>query len=246
LHAPRKYLDRFPDLPQDRRLMAAMLSAMDDGVGSVVDELECQGLSDNTCVFFQSDNGPSRESCNWLDGRDEPFYGGSASPLKGHKFSLYDGGIRSPALMAWPARIPAGQVVDGVGVAMDIFPTFLGAAGGDPAAFELDGVDVLPMAADGAPSPHADVYWEMGRQTAVRRGNWKLVLNGQLVEGAPPRDDIFLANLDADLGERVNLQERYPDLIAELRSAAQRWRDGIEQRWQREWRPRPNGTTGYT
>jgi arylsulfatase A-like enzyme len=246
LHAPRKYLDRFPDLPQDRRLMAAMLSAMDDGVGSVMDELERQGLSDNTCVFFQSDNGPSRESCNWLDGRDEPFYGGSASPLKGHKFSLYEGGIRSPALMAWPARIPAGQVVDGVGVAMDIFPTFLGAAGGDPAAFELDGVDVLPMAADGAPSPHADVYWEMGRQTAVRRGNWKLVLNGQLVEGAPPRDDVFLADVDADLGERVNLQERYPELVAELRSAAQRWRDGIEQLWQREWRPRLNGTTGYT
>jgi arylsulfatase A-like enzyme len=245
MHAPQNYLDRFPDLPPDRRIVAAMISAMDDGVGAITDELARHGLAENTCVFFQSDNGPSRESCNWLDGRNEPFHGGSARPLKGHKFSLYEGGIRSPALMSWPARIPAGQVIDGVGMAMDLFPTFLAAAGGEPAEFELDGADVLPMVADGAASPHAarDVYWEMDQQTAVRRGKWKLVLNGQLIDGTSPQDDVFLADLDADISEQVNLREQHPEVVAELRSAAEAWRRGIDDRWQREWQPRLNKTS---
>ena len=240
MHAPRKYLDRFPELPPDRRIMAAMLSAVDDAVGAITAELKTQGLHENTCVFFQSDNGPSRESRNWLDGRTDPYYGGSTCKLKGHKFSLYEGGIRSPALMSWPARIPPGQVLDGVGVAMDLFPTFLKAAGGDPSEYELDGRDVLPMVVDGGPSPHADgdVYWEMVRQTAVRRGKWKLVLNGVLVEGARPEDDVFLADLEADPEERVNLRDRRPELLAELRAAAEQWRRGIEERWEREWKPR--------
>lgn len=241
--APRKYKDRFPHLPWPRQVMAAMLSAVDDAVGQVVDELARRDILDNTCLFFQSDNGPSRESCNWLDGRPEPYYGGSAALLKGHKFSLYEGGIRSPALMSWPARIPAGQVLDEVGVAMDVFPTFLSAAGGDPARYALDGLDVLPMVADGAPSPHADVFWEMGGQTAVRRGQWKLVLNGQLVEGAPPEDDVFLADLHADMAERTNLRHEHPALVETLTAAATAWRHRIEARWTQDWEPHINGHT---
>ena len=118
----------------DRRIMAAMLSAVDDSVGAIVDELKRQGRYGNTCFFFQSDNGPSREPCNWLDGRLDRFYGGSSGPLKGNKFSLYEGGIRSPALMCWPDGIPGGRVVCHPGVGMDIFPTFLSAVGGDPSA----------------------------------------------------------------------------------------------------------------
>jgi arylsulfatase A-like enzyme len=68
--------------------MAAMLSAMDDSVGKIIDELKKLGLYDNTITFFQSDNGPSRESRNWLDGNLDPYYGGSTGKLKGHKFSL--------------------------------------------------------------------------------------------------------------------------------------------------------------
>ncbi|MGH2371556.1 MAG: sulfatase family protein, partial [Chloroflexota bacterium] len=210
MHAPQHYKVRFPDLPWGRQIMAAMLSAVDDGVGAIVAELERRGIRDNTCIVFQSDNGPSRETRNWLDGRADPYYGGTAGKLKGHKFSLYEGGIRSPAIMSWPARIPAGQVIEEPGAAMDVFPTFLKAAGGDPSAYELDGQDVLPMVADGAPSPHAELFWEMGRQTAIRRGNWKLVLHGQLVEGAPPEDDVFLADLSTDLAERANLRDTHP------------------------------------
>jgi len=237
LHAPQKYLDRFPDLPWDRQIMAAMLSAFDDGVGEITAELERQGIMENTCIFYQSDNGPSRESRNWLEGRADSYYGSSAGAFKGHKFSLYEGGVREPAIMWSPGRIPAGQVVSQPGAAMDIFPTLLRLAGGDPARYELDGLDVWPMVTQSAPSPHGDIFWEMGEQTAVRRGNWKLVLKGQLVEGAPPEDDVHLADLAADPGERVNLAAAQPQLTEELAAAARAWRAEIEARWQREFLP---------
>jgi len=254
MHAPKEYLDRFPALPEDRRIMAAMIAAMDDGVGAMLDELERSGLREDTVVFFQSDNGPSRETRNWLNGRTEPYSGGGTCSLKGHKFSVFDGGIRSPALFSWPARVRPGTEVRELGLAMDVFPTLLGAAGGDAGAYELDGRDVLPMIADGARSPHDEVFWEMGRQTAVRRGRWKLVLNGQLVESdrtqrpmGPPEEAVFLADLEADPGETRNLRDAHPEVVRELRAAAERWREGIEDRWEREWKPALDavGVTGH-
>jgi arylsulfatase A-like enzyme len=245
MHAPQEYLDRFPGLPWDRRIMAAMLAAMDDGVGAIVAELERRGIRDNTIVCFQSDNGPSRETRNWLDGRRDPYYGGGAGALKGHKFSLYEGGIRVPAIVSWPARIPGGQIIHEVGAAIDFFPTLLAAAGGDPAAYELDGYDILAMLSEGAPSPHGDLFWELEQQTAMRRGPWKLVLNGRLVEGEPPEDAVFLANLDDDAGERRNLKEQHPELAAELTATATAWRARVERRWREEWLPHATGTTTH-
>jgi len=245
MHAPQEYLDRFPDLPRDRRIMAAMLSAMDDGVGDICAELERQGIHEDTAILFMSDNGPSRETRNWLDGCQDPYYGGTTGELKGHKFSLYEGGIRVPGIISWPACIPAGQLIDAPAAAMDAFPTLLAAAGGDSAAYELDGVNLLPLLTGESELPERDIYWEMKGQTAVRRGPWKLVLHGQLVEGAPPEDDVHMANLDEDMGEQINLKERYPGLVAELSAAALAWRAGIETRWQDEWLPASTGTTTH-
>lgn len=230
MHAPTKYLERFPDLPWERRIYAAMLSAVDDSVGSILDELKARGVLHNTCVVFTSDNGPSREARNWMDGRTEAYYGGSAGPLKGHKFSLFEGGIRVPGIISWPARIPAGQILDGVGANMDLFPTFLKAAGGDPSAYDLDGLDILPMAAQATPSPHGDIFWELGNQTALRRGPWKLVLHGELQDGTGDEAGVFLSNLDDDPGEQTNLAARQPELARELKSAAEAWRAEIEIR----------------
>jgi len=245
MHAPQEYLDRFPGLSWDRQIMAGMLAAMDDGVGDVVAALERHGMRENTCIFFVSDNGPSREVRNWLDGREDPYYGGTAGKLKGHKFSLYEGGIRMPALMSWPARIPAGQVLDGVGASMDIFPTLLQAAGGDPEQYDLDGLDILPMLADSAGSPHEQIFWEMASQTAVRRGKWKLVLNGRLEEGAPLEDDVHLADLEADMGERHNLRDECPDICAELKQAAESWRADIDEHWDTKWKEASTRHTGH-
>ena len=241
MHAPQKYLDRFPDLPWDRQIMAAMLSAVDDGVGAIMAEVARLGRAEDTCSFFMADNGPSRETRNWLDGTLDPYYGGTAGKLKGHKFSLYDGGMREPGIMHWPGRIPAGQVLSDPCAAMDIFPTFLQAAGGDVSQYEVDGRDILPYVGDGESLPERTIYWEMGKQTAVRRGKWKLVLDGQLVEGAPPEDEVHLADLEEDMGEKVNLKEEKSELTEELKGMAEGWRAGIEERWEREFSPEKQG-----
>ena len=94
MHAPEKYIRRFPYLSKDRQIMAAMISAVDDGVGEIRNELIRQGLLENTIIYFQSDNGPSRESRNWLDGTQDYYYGGTAGIFSGHKFSLFEGGIK--------------------------------------------------------------------------------------------------------------------------------------------------------
>jgi arylsulfatase A-like enzyme len=244
MHAPEKYLERFPNLKWDRQIMAAMLSAMDDSVGKIIDELKKHDLFDNTITFFQSDNGPSRESRNWLDGNIDPYYGGLTGKLKGHKFSLFEGGIRSPAIINWPKNIPSGQVLNEPGSAMDIFPTFLTAAGVDLNEYESDGKNILPMVIDGEESPHDSIFWEMNEQTAVRKGKWKLVLDGYLIEGVPSEDNIHLSDLENDMAESKNLKEKYPQITKELKKIAENWREGIENRWKTVWLPKANGTTG--
>ena len=245
MHAPQTYMDRFAHLPWDRQVMAAMISAVDDSIGAIMAELERLGLADNTCTFFTADNGPSRESRNWLDGNQDPYYGGSAGKLKGHKFSLYEGGIRLPGIMHWPGVIAARQVLDAPCASMDIMPTFLTAAGGDVSGYEIDGTNLLPYACDGQTPATRPIFWEQGKQTALRRGEWKLVLQGQLVEGAPPEDDVHLSNVRKDMAEQVNLAAAEPALTAELRSAAAAWRAQIETRWQNQYEPLNQGVTTY-
>jgi len=123
----------------------------------------------------------------------------------------------------------------------------LNAAGGDPTRYPLDGRDMLPMLADGAPSAHADedVFWEIGVQTAVRRGQWKLVLNGLLIDDLPQRDPVHLSDVEADMAERRNLADEHPTLVASMREAAERWRAGIEERWEREHAPRMTGENPF-
>lgn len=245
MHAPADYMQRFAHLPWDRQVMAAMLAAVDDGVGAIMAEVAELGLAENTCTFFTSDNGPSRESRNWLDGTLDPYYGGTTGKLKGHKFSLYQGGVRVPGVAHWPGRIEAGQVIDDPVASMDLFPTILTAAGGDPARYELDGTDLLPRLSRAQPLAARSIYFEMRDQTAVRRGDWKLVLDGQLVEGDAPEDSVHLANLAEDMGESTNLNDAQPDRCAELKADALAWRDRIERRWAEEFAPEDNGTTAH-
>ena len=232
MHAPQKYLDRFPNLPWDRRIMAAMLSAVDDGVGALTAELERQGLADDTIVYFQSDNGPSRESRNWLDGTPDPYYGGTTGGFAGHKFSLFEGGIRVPAILCWGEKVPH-RVIDTPQIATDLFPTVLEACGGSAGDYTLDGDSLLDMLLGGDTHTHDYLFWEMEGQTAVRKGDFKLVLNGQLVEGETPRAKVFLSNLRDDPGETTNLADALPDLTKELTAKAMHWRQGIEDTCER-------------
>ncbi|MBR3866457.1 MAG: hypothetical protein IKM54_01505, partial [Butyricicoccus sp.] len=88
---------------------------------------------------------------------------------------------------------------------------------------------------DGAESPHDAIFWEMEGQTAVRRGPYKLVLNGVLCEGEPPQDVVFLSDLRTDPAEQHNLASELPELTQELTAQARNWRAGIERTWDEKW-----------
>lgn len=221
MHTPQEYMDRFSHLPVDRQQMAAMISVMDDAIGKILDELERQGILDSTCIFFQPDHGPSSEPRNWTDGREEPFTGGNTGGLRGGKSTLWEGGIRVPTLMSWPERFEGGKTIEEVGIGMDIFPTFLNAAGGDASTYTLDGLDILPMVADGKKTPHDEIFWTKGRpggQMAIRRGDMKLVVEG---------DETHLSDLKADRGETINLANEQPEAVAEMQERLQRWANSL-------------------
>ncbi len=231
MHAPEKYLERFPDLPWDRKIMAAMISAVDDGVGEIADALKKLGLFDNTIIYFQSDNGPSRESRNWLDGTEDPYYGGTTGKFKGHKFSLFEGGIRIPAILSWGSNI-IPRTVDNAHIATDIFPTILEACGSNADEYDIDGVSLLAMLKGTDDCTHEYLFWEMEDQTAVRYGNYKLVINGHLTEDEGVAAPVWLSDLSKDPGEKVNLAEELPELCEQLKKAALEWRNGIENTWE--------------
>lgn len=230
MHAPEKYLDRFPGLPWDRRIMAAMISAVDDGVGEMTKTLGELGLLEDTIIYFQSDNGPSRESRNWLDGTEDPYYGGTTGIFKGHKFSLFEGGIRIPAILSWKGRITP-RTEDSSHISTDIFPTILEACGGNPKDYDIDGASLLEVMEGKDESTHDLMFWEMEEQTAVRCGNYKLVLNGRLTENDGVTAPVWLSDLSKDPGESVNLADELPEIRDRLVSAALEWREGIEKTW---------------
>ncbi|MBM4032318.1 MAG: sulfatase [Planctomycetes bacterium] len=206
LQAPAKYLDRFPTLKGNRRTYAAMLSAMDDGIGAVLKKLRDAGIEQNTLIFFISDNGgPPRANAS------------SNGALRASKGTVYEGGIRVPFIIQWKAQLPGGRTFDQPVISLDILPTAL-AAGGAPVPPEakLDGVDLLPFVkGEKATAPHGVLFWRFGAQAAARKGNWKFV---QPRSGASE-----LYDLAADVGESKNLAAEKPDVLKDLSDAWAKW-----------------------
>jgi len=235
MHAPKKYLERFPVLEPERRTYAAMIAALDDGVGMVMRTLRELGLAQNTLVFFSADNGATREARAGLG--QKPATAGNNAPFRGNKFSAFDGGMHMPMIVSWPAVIHGGQVVREVGSHLDILPTICGAAGAAPPPDRtMDGFDALPLATTGAKSRHEAIYWSSGGQLAVRRGAWKLVKDGKTFDGSPDGnkpltgdDALFLSNLEEDPGEKVNLRHRFPQVADELATAMAQWAADVKK-----------------
>jgi arylsulfatase A-like enzyme len=234
MHAPRKYLDRFPNLEPERQMYAAMLAAADDGVGEILRAIEETGQRRNTLIFFLGDNGATTEARAGLGGK--PATAGSNGIFRGFKFSLFDGGMHVPCAMSWPGVIPPGQTIDDLLMTADILPTICGVAGVPvPQDRIIDGKDVLPVAMKRAKSPHGEIYWANGGQLAVRRGDWKLVIDG-ITYGRSEQDKkpltgddaLFLSNLKDDPGETTNLRHQHPDLVDELSSLVHKWRKEVE------------------
>lgn len=229
MHAPARYEARFANLDRERRTYAAMISAMDDGIGQVMAALRETHALDNTFIFFGGDNGATREARAGLD--QKPATAGNNAPFRGAKFSAFDGGMHVPMIMSWPGVIPKGQVLHQVGSHLDVLPTIVKAAGVDlPADRTFDGFDALPMAASQAPSRHDAIFWSSGGQLAVRRGDWKLVKDGKTFDGTPEgnkaltgEDALFLSNLADDPGESKNLRHQYPQITDELATLMEQW-----------------------
>jgi arylsulfatase A-like enzyme len=194
-----------------------MVAALDDQVGALVETLRKKKLLENTVIYFQSDNGATQESR--ADHAGRPYRGGSNAPFRGWKQGLFEGGIRMPAMMSWPGRIRAGKVVEGVGMAMDVMPTFLSMAG-IKMAEGMDGRDQSAMILGDGKSAHEVVHWLYLDSRAVRKGNWKLIEKPPIYPGDPlgdPGKDLWLSNLAEDSGERKNWAAERPDVVRELR-----------------------------
>jgi arylsulfatase A-like enzyme len=161
-----------------------MIAAVDDGVGEIRRTLMQHGLLEDTLIFYAADNGATTEARARLN--KKPATAGGNSPYRGFKFSLFDGGMHVPAIMSWPGRIPAGQMIREIAMTMDITPTALAAAGGAPPSPDwFDGRDILPLAARKAASPHESIFWESAGQSAVGKGKWNLVVNGATYDRTP-------------------------------------------------------------
>lgn len=214
LQVTQKYYDRFPDIEDEsKRIYAAMTSALDDGIGTVLDALQENGLEKNTLVILISDNGAGVAD-----------YANNA-PLRLGKHTLFEGGVRVPFAMKWPARISAGETIDHPVSTLDIFPTTIAAAGGElPADRPIDGVDLLPfISGSGTGNPHDLLYWRQGPNWAVRHGDWKLI-------HAAGRD--WLYNLADDVGEVDNIAEQNQDIVSSLRAKYEQWNgNNIDPLW---------------
>jgi arylsulfatase A-like enzyme len=169
-----------------------MIQEMDLQIGRVLQALQVNGLAENTIVVFTSDNGGERFADTW--------------PFTGRKTELLEGGLRIPAIVSWPARLPQGRTSDQVAISMDWMPTLLAAAGAatDP-AFPPDGMNLLPMLTQTAPPVERKLYWryKANAQRAARDGDFKYL---------KILDNTFLFNVVEDPMERANLKERRKDV----------------------------------
>jgi arylsulfatase A-like enzyme len=210
LEAPKKYLERFKNISDEkRRIFAAMMYGMDQAVGRILHKIREMGEENDTLIFFFSDNGgPTRQTTS------------SNGPLRGFKMTTWEGGTRIPFCIQWKGKLPAGKTYDHPVVQLDLLPTALAAAGVEAKSeWKLDGVNLLPyLTGKNTDQPHETLYWRYGDQWAVRHDDWKLVagVGGDLENGE-------LYNLGDDVGESKNLASDMPNKVKELKSLWDKW-----------------------
>ncbi|MCM2371262.1 sulfatase family protein [Aporhodopirellula aestuarii] len=194
----------------DAGLYGDCIEEIDWSVGEILDTLKRLGLDRNTLVFYSSDNGPwelKGSDDAKVKGNQNRRVGGSAGPLRGYKFSSWEGGMRVPTLMWSPGRIPSGQVCNEVASTIDMLPTLATLTGSELPASRIDGKSLVPLLegrAD-AVSPHEAFFY--GTQ-GVRAGDWKLIRNEKAFE---------LYNLAEDISESRNVAGEHPEVMARLK-----------------------------
>jgi arylsulfatase A-like enzyme len=215
--------------PQDdptstRQDYVAILERADRGVGQILAALERRGLARNTLVIFTNDNGGE-----WLSRN---------APLFHRKQSVWEGGIRVPAIFRWPGQIPAGKTSGQVGIVMDLTATILAVTGSPvPAEARLEGINLLPLLRSGARPMERTLYFRYTlparRQRAVREGDWKLMLDG---------NNPMLFNLANDIGERNDLASQRTDIVRKLFPLIGAWEADVDAEAKTLAPPAPSST----
>jgi len=213
MHAKEEHLELFADVEDERRrTLAAMTVSLDEGVATILAKLRELDLEENTLLFFVNDNGGATNNAS------------INAPYRGQKGDKFEGGIRVPFMVQWPARLPHGADYDAPVTSMDIFPTAVAAARGNPAA-EIDGVNLIPYLTGEAPGrPHQTLFWRRGVIASIRDNDWKLIR----VDGAPA----WLFDLAADPYETTNFLGAEPARVAEMAERLEAWElETVEPGW---------------
>lgn len=210
VHSPMqgedKYMEKFSHIEDiNRRIFAAMLESLDDGIGRVMQKLRDENMEENTVVILLSDNGgPTTEITS------------SNYPLRGYKGSLYEGGIRVPFIIQWKNNLPHGKVYESPVISLDLLPTIAAIVDHPIDEERIDGINLLPFITESTDKePHEFLYWSFEGKQALRKGDWKIV--------RPKKNAALeLYNLATDIGESENMAGKYPDKVKELQGV---WTD---------------------
>lgn len=206
----KEYFDQFSHI-QDRnkRVYYAMIKALDDAVGMILQKLKEDGLEENTIIFFASDNGGAVYTQATTN-----------APLKGGKISPFEGGLNVPLMIQWKTQIPSGLVYQHLVNVMDFFKTAVDLAQVNlPTDRTYDGVNLIPFITGKVKEkPHPALYWRSPSCKAIRKDNWKLITN---------RGEVLLYNMADDKEEKQNLAQQYPDVVQELMQAIAHWEKGL-------------------
>ncbi len=196
-----------------RRAFAAKVVGMDAGIGKLLDTLDDVGIADDTLVIFMTDHG------------GDPDYGGANEPFRGEKATLFEGGIRVPAVVRWPGRIAPGTTTDAVAAAVDWYPTLLEAVGvrepakrsdGEP----VDGRSILPVLLGESDGEPRELVWRTGSHAELGRSSWAAARSDDWKWVRPPDTDGMLFDLASDPGETTDVTEKHPDVASRLERLA--------------------------
>jgi arylsulfatase A-like enzyme len=217
----QKWRDYYKDLEMPRRDYNAFISTIDERIGFLVNKLEELGIRENTIIIYQSDNGHSTEVRAFKGG-------GNAGPYRGAKSSLFEGGIRLPAIISWKDNLPHNVVNDQFFLNTDWMPTLASLCDLNTNLNRINGIDQSEMINNPElKTKRSGAVWKYGTQWAVRRGNWKLMgyPNDTSNKGKLNFEDdaLFLSNLSEDVSEMTNLVENYPEIVEELIEVYMKW-----------------------
>ncbi|TRX60682.1 sulfatase-like hydrolase/transferase [Fulvivirga sp. M361] len=216
-HATAEYLEKTRHIEYGgRSVYAAMVNAVDAGIGRIDSTLKANDIKNNTLVVFLSDNGGRKE---FADNR----------PNRGHKGMLFEGGIKVPFFITWPDGLKDNQTYDEPVISLDLFPTFLDASGVDlTKETQLDGISLLPyLSGERQETPHETLFWRSvgGFEYAVRKGKFKLYKSAY-------KRKTLLFDLEKDRYERNDISAQFPDVLAELEQTYMNWdTENLAPRW---------------